>query len=940
VLIIVDAQVVQPAPEQVKLLEQLAAHGAATLQSFETAEHLRQLAYTDALTGVGSVTSFASHRDDLAGDGGPHVVCLVDVDHFKSVNDTYGHVAGDELLREVADLIVATVGVGGRVFRHGGDEFIAVCPGDASTADMLGARLCAVARTTGRFTLSVGVTVASTVDDTTLAVADSALYEVKRGGRDAHRVLVHDRLIGAAVRPPRQEAGWTVPASLVDELHEVVFTTDMTGRWTFLNQAWEELVGVGARESLGDPLEARVHADDVVACRDTMAALLSGNVADVRAQWRWTTAAGGVRWCELSARPLRTPAGEAIGTAGTLTDVTARRAAEQALRTQLGLSTVISSVLERFASLGGGDDIDGAIDEALARLGRFAGVDRSYLFRFAADMSSASNSHEWCAEGIEPQIDGLQDMPIALVEDWLPSLRVGRAVHVPRVADLPVHMADLRASLERQSIQSLVIVPLLTARRLIGFLGFDAVTRERAWSEQQIDLLRLVANALVSLVSRHDATEKLARQALIDPLTGLPNRAALLACLQHELDEVDRPPPGVILADLDAFKVVNDSLGHDAGDDVLRGVVDRMTRAVRETDVLARISGDQFAVVCRGLDHPRVAEQVAERVREAIRTPAVTRDVELYVTASIGVALAADDSTAGTLLHDAEAAMRRARALGRDRIEVFHESLRPNVAQRLELAVDLRRAIEDEQLHLVYQPIVDLQDGRTLGAEALVRWRHPRRGLLGPAEFIDTAENTGQILSLGRWVLSRACHQLASWHAAGAGDLRVNVNVSALQFADPGLVDTVAEASARAGLPPAGLTLELTESALMADTTHTMSVLRQLSDLGVHLAVDDFGTGFSSLSYLRRFAVDQLKIDRSFIGRLAGEAADTAMVAAICELGRALGLEVIAEGVEHAAQRSALLALGCRLAQGYWISRPVVADAFDAATTAVEARLD
>ena len=387
--------------------------------------------------------------------------------------------AGDELLREVADLNVSAVGPDGRVFRHGGDEFVAVSRGDAATADALGARLCDLARTTGRFTLSVGVAVASTVDDAALAVADSALYEVKRHGRDAHRIAVQDRRTGDPALPPRQVAGWTVPASLVDEIHEVVFTTDVTGRWTFLNRAWEQLVGVGARESLGDVLEARVHADDVAACRDTMAALLSGAAADVRAQWRWTTAAGSTRWCELWARPMRAPGGELIGAAGTLTDVTVRRAAEHALRTQLGLSTVISSVLERFASLEGGADIDEAIDEALARLGRFAGVDRSYLFRFAPDMSSASNTHEWCAEDIEPQADGLQGIPIALVEDWLPSLRVGRAVHVPRVADLPAHMADLRASLEDQNIRSLVIVPLLTATRLIGFLGFDAVTRER-----------------------------------------------------------------------------------------------------------------------------------------------------------------------------------------------------------------------------------------------------------------------------------------------------------------------------------------------------------------------------------------------------------------------------------------------------------------------------
>jgi EAL domain-containing protein (putative c-di-GMP-specific phosphodiesterase class I) len=339
--------------------------------------------------------------------------------------------------------------------------------------------------------------------------------------------------------------------------------------------------------------------------------------------------------------------------------------------------------------------------------------------------------------------------------------------------------------------------------------------------------------------------------------------------------------------------------------------------------VLARLGADQFTVVCADLDSPDTAVQIAERFAEAIRQPTVVGDAHLYVTASIGIAVAGVDSSATSLLQDADSAMRRAKRLGRDRIEVFTDALRTDVGQQMTIATDLRHALDDGRLHLRYQPIVHLSSGRVAAAEALVRWTHPQRGHILPTEFIDVAEKTGLIVGLGRWVLLHACRELASWHAAGYHDLAISVNLSAHQLNDDGLVDTVAEATARAGIPAHALTVELTESTLMADTAHTLAVLRALKDLGVRLSIDDFGTGFSSLSYLKRFPVDEVKIDRSFVDGLGTDAENTAIVTAIHSLAHALGLGVVAEGVESDAQRRVLIELGCETAQGHLFSRPV-----------------
>jgi predicted signal transduction protein with EAL and GGDEF domain len=353
---------------------------------------------------------------------------------------------------------------------------------------------------------------------------------------------------------------------------------------------------------------------------------------------------------------------------------------------------------------------------------------------------------------------------------------------------------------------------------------------------------------------------------------------------------------------------------------------------LRDGDLAARLGGDEFAVLVADVPTDEVALAVASRLLDAIHRPFDLGDATADLDASIGVATSGSDArTMDDLLRNADVAMYAAKSTVRDGVELFRPALRDAMAVRSERASRLRGAVERGELRLDYQPIVDLEGHRLVGFEALVRWQAPGRPLAMPADFIGLAEETGEIIPIGRWVLREACRQARDWQLRlGVDDLEINVNLSARQFADPSLVETVDEALSDAGLAAAQLVLEITESTLMQHTTDTVARLAEFRQRGVRIAIDDFGTGYSSLSYLERFAVDILKIDRSFVGGLDGRIDQPVLASAIVELGRALGLEVVAEGIERTDQRDALVRLGCRLGQGYLFGRPLGAEAAEA----------
>jgi diguanylate cyclase (GGDEF)-like protein/PAS domain S-box-containing protein len=434
------------------------------------------------------------------------------------------------------------------------------------------------------------------------------------------------------------------------------------------------------------------------------------------------------------------------------------------------------------------------------------------------------------------------------------------------------------------------------------------------------------------ITDRKRAERALAHQALHDHLTGLPNRVLLHDRLGLALARCARSGGhvAVVFLDLDRFKVVNDSLGHDTGDRVLRAVSARITNVLRPADTLARFGGDEFVVVCDEIDGPAEATRIARRILDALADPVDEADGGVHVGASVGVALArGEDATAEHLVRDADAAMYRAKERGRGRIELFDEGMRSRLVTKLAEERRLRRAVASEELDLHYQPIMALPALEVVAVEGLVRWRHPERGVVAPAEFIPLAEESGLITDLGHWVLEEGCRQAGGWARELGPERRLEValNLSTRQLSEQGLAKRVEALLDRHRLHPGGvgLCLEITESFLLEDPVATGTALDELRSLGVRLAIDDFGTGYSSLAYVRRFPLDTLKIDRTFVAGLGTDPDSRAVTSAIIEMGHALGLEVVAEGVEEEVQLEVLVDLGCDRAQGFLFSRPVPA---------------
>jgi diguanylate cyclase (GGDEF)-like protein/PAS domain S-box-containing protein len=433
--------------------------------------------------------------------------------------------------------------------------------------------------------------------------------------------------------------------------------------------------------------------------------------------------------------------------------------------------------------------------------------------------------------------------------------------------------------------------------------------------------------------ARKALEEQLTRQAFTDSLTGLSNRALFRNRLEHATARRDADVT-VLLIDLDDFKDVNDNLGHSAGDELLTTIAARMRDHVRPGDTLARLGGDEFAVLIEDLDG-RDGASLAERLLHELRQPVRLAGRDIRCTASVGVAdtggRGGDRPSGEELLRNADLAMYAAKRQGRNAYAVFDPAMYASVLNEAQLRRELEQALADEQFVVHYQPVVDLPTQRLTGVEALVRWQHPERGLLGPQTFIDNTEESGLIVPLGGWVLREACHQLAVWQrAAPAADgLRMNVNLSARQFQHAGLVDDVRRAVEDAGIDPGLLTLEITESMLLQDIDAATETLHALRRLGVQLAIDDFGTGYSSLNYLKRLPVDVLKIDRAFISQVATDPDDKALVDAVVSLGQALRLQTVAEGIETDDQWAMLRRLGCDYGQGFLFGRPVDAVAID-----------
>jgi diguanylate cyclase (GGDEF)-like protein len=420
--------------------------------------------------------------------------------------------------------------------------------------------------------------------------------------------------------------------------------------------------------------------------------------------------------------------------------------------------------------------------------------------------------------------------------------------------------------------------------------------------------------------------EELAFMATHDALTGLPNRTLILDRVEQMLVRARRnqTPVAALFVDLDNFKGINDTLGHGVGDQLLRAVSARLEGVVRDIDALGRLGGDEFVVVAEGMSLAAGPELIAERLLTALKQPFKLKgaeDTRLIVTASVGVAMG-DRATAEELLRDADIAMYRAKWEGKNGYVVFESGMQDAVQSRMELEMDLRDAFEKEEFFVVYQPTFNLREMVPTGMEALIRWRHPTRGIVQPDDFVPLLEETGLIVEVGRWVLLEACRQGAEWRAAARG-VGVAVNVAARQLDRDEFVEEVSEALSESGLEPEALTIEITETTIMANAEETAARLAVIKELGVRVAIDDFGTGYSSLSYLQRFPVDALKIDRSFIAKIRHDAEGETLIRTLVQLGKSLSIETLAEGIEQAHELSVLREESCDTGQGFLFARPL-----------------
>jgi len=421
--------------------------------------------------------------------------------------------------------------------------------------------------------------------------------------------------------------------------------------------------------------------------------------------------------------------------------------------------------------------------------------------------------------------------------------------------------------------------------------------------------------------------ELLTRQAFRDALTGLPNRALFMDRLSHGLTRARRRHEhvAVLFLDLDRFKVINDTLGHTVGDQLLVEVSNRLGSALRPGDTVARLGGDEFGLLLEDVADAETAETVALRIEAELAKPLSFEGREVFVTASIGIALSSERlGTPEEVLRDADLAMYHAKSKGKARHEIFDGTMSAPALDRMDLEMDLRTAISRQEFRLHYQPILRLDTGQITGVEALIRWQHEKRGLLQPDAFIGLTEETGLIIPIGRWVLGEACRQAREWQIEfpRSPQLVMSVNLSAKQFQNPRLVEEITDALATSGLEAGCLKLEITESVVMQDAPATLAKLRELKALGIKLAIDDFGTGYSSLGYLKRFPVDTLKIDRSFVKGLSHEGGDSAIVRAVVTVAKSLNMDVTAEGIETDQQRVELKMLGCDQGQGFLFARP------------------
>ena len=834
----------------------------------------------------------------------------------------------------------------------------------------------------------------------------------------------------------------------------LIWTSGVDMMFTYVNDPWLRFTGRTLEHERGDGWTQGVHPDDVRQCVETYAAAFAGR-EPFRMEFRLRHADGGYRWISDEGNPRYDSGGAFIGYIGYCIDIDDRKRSEMALNRRIMFERLVSRIAAELIPANP-DEVDQVIDRALSLVGSFAEADRAYVFQVSDDGLHVSNTHEWCASGIEPQKHHLQDVRF---DDQMLFTRIIRRLEVvdfPRIDQLPEEAALDREVLGAQSIQSVLAVPMVAARGVIGFIGVDAVRALRQWSDEERTLMELAGNAFTGVLERKRADDTLrasearyrsvvegvkevifqtdahgrwvflnrawlditgfpveralgrpfsdyvhpedraqhlemfdslrsgepgllaqavryqrigggfrwvevsarrvvdAAGAVIgfagtlnditaqreheaqleyiahyDALTGLPNRVLLQDRLQRSMAQSRRRGTRLAVAyiDLDGFKAVNDMHGHQAGDQLLTTVAARMKGVLREGDSISRLGGDEFVAVLIDLEDADSCLLLVHRLLSAVAQSVRVAGQDLNVSASIGLTLYPQDEEvdADQLMRQADLAMYEAKLAGKNRHHIFDTAHDRSQRSRHESLARIRQALAHDEFVLLYQPKVNMRTGAMVGVEALMRWNHPQHGLLEPASFLPTVDDHPLAVELGNWVIGQALAQSVRWQAQGL-ELPVSVNISARHLHAPDFMLMLQSAlAAHPQVSPGGLELEVLETSALESMTQVTRIVEACAAIGVSFALDDFGTGYSSLAYLKRLPAARLKIDQLFVRNMLDDPEDLAILEAILGLARAFRREVIAEGVESEAHGRLLLQLGCDVAQGFHIARPMPA---------------
>jgi diguanylate cyclase (GGDEF)-like protein len=616
-----------------------------------------------------------------------------------------------------------------------------------------------------------------------------------------------------------------------------------------------------------------------------------------------------------------------------------RAQAKDALKQQLGFARALNKIAESVTSL---DAPDLILEETVRTVGEVLEVDRALIYDISFIKHQAIGMSEWLNPAHPDITPTKATYPLDLFIGGASEMRRTRQWLTSSFDNINPHLQEDGSGeiLHRQmNIQSLLWYPFVFRQDEYYLLTLNQIHSAREWTQEELDFLdsisrqvSLALNKIKLMDERKQAEERIRHLAYFDALTGLPNRAQLEDHLKYALTLAKRSNGylALMFLDLDHFKDINDTLGHTIGDTLLVELASRLRLVLREEDTVARLGGDEFILMFPGAD-ARAAAQVAQKLLDVITQSYVIEQYDLTVTASIGIALYPDDGDdLETLSRRADSAMYRVKQEGRNGYRFFTRGMQEKASRNLQLVNALRHALERNELHVHYQPQISMRDQRIVGAEALLRWQHPELGAVSAAEFIPAAEDSGLILPIGEWVLRHAVQQTKSWLENGLTPLVMAVNLSAVQFRHPDLPDMVARILYEFSLPPEYLELELTESVAMHDPQGAIAVMNALHERGVRMSIDDFGTGYSSLSYLKKFKVYKLKIDQSFVRDISTDAEDKAIVSAIIHMARSLGLKTIAEGVETSGQLAFLSEQQCDEVQGYYYSKPLLAEQFEA----------